>query len=435
MNAIEERLRAATTAAAATVPGDTVPPLQLPARRGHLPVLPGLWRRAAAPRVIAPAAAAAAVVALVVASLVITGGSAALRPGSRTGAGGKAGTGGTEPAMLSAADEVALASVPPYYAALPFYADGPRNDVVIRATATGALLASVQPPAPYGTFSWVSAAADDRTFVVAAQPWVNTARQGVDSAEEPTAFFRLRFSPATRRAQLTRLPIQGEPASSDVSGISVSPDGSKLAVAVSPWSAPRQGANSQPQNPSIQVFSLATGAGKQWSYQGPGWIGLDKPLGQPLAWAADSRTLAFEQYAGSSAQDVDIRVLDTAAPGGHLQQSSRLVRSFPNAAITSGACGNIFLAADGTRIVCAVYDQAANGRPQESVSEFSVDTGQVVATLGPSALVTEATQSYVGGVLWASPAGDRVILVGGILTGAHLTPLPGIGQDPYELAW
>jgi hypothetical protein len=36
-------------------------------------------------------------------------------------------------------------------------------------TATGAALATISPPRPYGTFTGVSAAADNRTFVLAAQ--------------------------------------------------------------------------------------------------------------------------------------------------------------------------------------------------------------------------------------------------------------------------
>ncbi len=57
---------------------------------------------------------------------------------------------------------------PPYYAALT--ATNPRwrynpLDVTVRATATGKVLATVRPPRPFTTFSWISGAADDRTFV------------------------------------------------------------------------------------------------------------------------------------------------------------------------------------------------------------------------------------------------------------------------------
>lgn len=203
-------------------------------------------------------------------------------------------------------------------------------------------------------------------------------------------------------------------------------------MAISPWSTTSQDRQLQPRNPEIQVFTLATGAEKQWTYQGPGWIGLSKPLGQPLSWAADSRTLAFEQDAGSDGQNVSIRLLDTATAGGSLLQSSKLAGSSPDGV----PCGeNVFLTAAATRIACAVYRPDSKYNTDDSIDEFSVSTGMVVSTLGTLSQVAGAIQGYMGGVLWVSPSGTQVILVGGILTGDHLTPLPGIAQDPYELAW
>ena len=65
-----------------------------------------------------------------------------------------------------AARAAALASVPPYYVALTGYA-GRRQHAVVRASATGAVLATITAPKPYRTLTWVSGAADDRTFVLA----------------------------------------------------------------------------------------------------------------------------------------------------------------------------------------------------------------------------------------------------------------------------
>ena len=76
MNAIEDRLRAATRAAAGTVAPGSAPPLRLP---GEPDTAPG-WRRGPRlrtgrnwPRWLTPLAAAAAVVAVVTASLAISG--------------------------------------------------------------------------------------------------------------------------------------------------------------------------------------------------------------------------------------------------------------------------------------------------------------------------------------------------------------------------
>jgi hypothetical protein len=84
MNAIEDRLRAATRAAARTVPADSAPPLRLPSRRGGLFGLPGRWLPRTWPHVLVPVAAAAAVVGLVAASLAI----ADAMPGGHRGTGG-----------------------------------------------------------------------------------------------------------------------------------------------------------------------------------------------------------------------------------------------------------------------------------------------------------------------------------------------------------
>ena len=71
--------------------------------------------------------------------------------------------------------------VPAYYVAL--ITAQPRSDVEndlassswtdtaaeLRSTQTGAVLAKITPPKPYVSFTGVTAAADDRTFVVSAQ--------------------------------------------------------------------------------------------------------------------------------------------------------------------------------------------------------------------------------------------------------------------------
>ena len=140
-----------------------------------------------------PLAAAAAVAGAVIASLLLT---------SHTPPGGPAGP---------ASGTSALRSVPPYYVALAGQPDPPEH-AVIRASATGAVLATVKPPRPYRSFTFVSGAADDRTFVLAAQRWwnVTSGTQGADAQQRdnttPVVFFALRFDPRTRTAQLTRLP-------------------------------------------------------------------------------------------------------------------------------------------------------------------------------------------------------------------------------------
>ena len=104
-------------------------------------------------------------------------------------------------------------------------------------TATGAALAMITVPRPYGTFIGVTAAADNRTFVLAAQELARLPLR----TPPATRFFLLRIDPASRvpasRAQLTPLPIPEQPGQA-VTGVALSPDAARLAVPAGPFMAP-----------------------------------------------------------------------------------------------------------------------------------------------------------------------------------------------------
>lgn len=89
------------------------------------------------------------------------------------------------------------------------------------------------PPPPYATFVEVSAAADDRTFVLAAQKLAYCTAGRVPPVPA-TKFFLLRLDPGHGRpgagATLTTLPIPAIPAGTAVSDFALSPDGSRLAM-------------------------------------------------------------------------------------------------------------------------------------------------------------------------------------------------------------
>ncbi len=148
----EERLRAAARAAADTVAPGSAPPLRLPDDPAASPQR-GSWPgRRHWVRALTPLAAAAAVAAAVIASLTLTRGVPAPRGGGQ-----------------SPARPVALHGVPRYYVTLTSTAMP--SQAVIGDTATGAVVTTVKPPRPYRTFDFVSGAAGDRTFVLAAQRW------------------------------------------------------------------------------------------------------------------------------------------------------------------------------------------------------------------------------------------------------------------------
>jgi hypothetical protein len=415
MNTIEERLRAATRAAAGTVAPDSAPPLHLPSQPGHRLGLPRVPHRGW-PRWAAPLAAAASVIAVVAASLAIT--SAAHHGQTGSAASGQA--------------TAAAGRIPPFY--LTFAGgQGGRQHLVSHSTATGAVLATILPPKPYGNFSLVTAAADDRTFVVAAEPW---------RAAPRTKFFLIRLDRSGRVQQLTALPIPQLPATELVSAIAISPDASKLAVAVEK-AAPRN-----TENPEIRVFTLATGSERTWVWPGHATITNNADSGQPLSWSADGRTLAFQQWIAGS---IDIRLLDTTAPGNDLR-SSKLILDFAHEQeslhFVHGKASSIFgysalLTPDGTKIVLATVTETRPPiRSELAFTEFSASTGNVVRTLG-----TWRFSAYPGqtqDVLWTNPSGSKLIVVAhkpgaptitrtitrypievGVLTGNKFTPLHG----------
>src|SRR5436190_4663902 len=219
---------------------------------------PGLVRRGAVPRRwpgwLAPVAAAAAVAGVIIASLAISG--VILRHHA-----------GTSPAGPSGV----FAKVPRYFVAVPAIP----GRAVVGATATGAVLGTVAPPKPYTMFTSVAAAGDGRTFVFAAAP-------GPDRG--PVRFYRLALDRSGHPGHLAPLPIPPEAAA--LPGLALSPDGSKLAVSLPPVHGQ--------VGSKIQVFSLATGARREWVWPGHGTISVGAGGGGSNSWEADNRTLLFE---------------------------------------------------------------------------------------------------------------------------------------------
>jgi hypothetical protein len=412
----EERLRAATRAAADTVPPGGAPPLRLPDDPAG-GMLRGIAVRRRWVRALTPLAAAAAVAAAVIISLALTSGVP-----TSTGSAGN-------PALAAV-----LSSVPPYYVTLSEPVVTPQR-AVIRATATGKVLATVTPPRPYRGFTFVTGAADDRTFVLAAQRWWDiTSGTGGPAAQNrdnitQVAFFRLRFDPATRTVQLTRLPDPAGVQAAQLSGIALSPDGTRLAVAV--------------HSARIAVFTLATGSARYWVWPGAGpssgtWVGNDKPGGEPLSWTADGRILAF-QFSNESGGVTQVRLIDTiTSPGGSLRAARAAVSFVGHGQVKTGPLNNSIITPDGTKIV-TVASRTRGGR--YGVVEFSVRTGQPV--IPPPTGNTTSLGPW--GVLWADSSGRTVIVeaqsgpsgapLTGILHGRRFTPLPGSPVQTNNVAW
>lgn len=475
MNTIEERIRAAARAAAGTVPPDSVPPLELPAGR---PSRIRRWQRDARSsgpawaRQLAPVAAALAVVAIVIAVLSV----------SRTESGPPSGTGttGSAPGKVAAGPPlisyVASGQVPPHYVAITAHGNPNFNPsyAVVRATVSGKTLATIKPSIADGTIAAVTAATDDRTFVLDEQHWV-TPQASANQGFEARAFYLFRLSPSGQPGPLTRLAMS-VPGGEMMTGFALSPGGGKLAIALEP--------DNDKKHPSLQeirLYTLATGAVRTWS--GDGTIGSGADDARSLSWTADDQTLAFDWAGNDPGMQVGVRLLAVATEGGSLLAHSRLAVSLVNqpqpsatsvparlsaSTTTAGASSprpsavptltvpgvspasqpaqptcqeDSIITADASAIVCGAItatnvrvDTTGGGSPlkrdaETEFMEYSTTTGKITHTLGHWTF--RSVGALAVDVLWSDPSGR--VLIGviptagagqvGVIRGNEFTPI------------
>ena len=433
MNTLEGKLTAALRETGEEITGGSVPPLILDPPRRPLCAPGNASRRRWLTR-LTPLAAAAAVAAVIAASLAIS----ATFHGRIQAAGAAAGRSGGAPA----GGPGALRKVPPYYVSLT----GPSNTHIlggqraeVRATTTGAVLATIRPPRPFGAFTWVSGASDDRTFILAAQRYwtILPGNRGANAQERddttPTRFFEVNFTPSTRTARLTELAIPGKVSTQQLAGVALSPDGTKLALDL---------------RRSIQVITLATGAKREWLWPRGGWVGNFKPYGQVLSWTADGRKLAFQQWGGKFDNTAHVRILDTTAPGSSLL-AAKLVVTFPNklgVLTLEPGSDNALITPDGSKIVVGTMTQARKSYATKmEITEFSARTGNIEHSMDQFRFVSPACCQVA---LWSDSSGAVLIVsdprgkaqegtvgaVIGVLSGNRFTALPKTPQT-NQIAW
>lgn len=397
MTGTEERARAAMRAIAGTV--DDAPPLRLPPARAagapdevrfapHGAGRPGSGGRNRRRRSwLAPVAAAAVITALAVALAIvrsIPNGGVAAPPSSA-------------PAAVSSASSGAAApiGVPEYYVAW-MQADAPY--LVVGNTFTGQQVAMVNAPAGVFLEGVYGAAAADRTFVVTGLRLHSAAEghgavQGHGAAEGhgavqghgtdagTTVWYLLRIAPGSSTpARLTPLPL---PVRQSYAGVALSPDGTKVAVAL-------------PGRPAaLRVYSTATGALlREWSTKAPGELMAAKvPAGGSwpytalvLRWSADGGQLAFAWNAAA------IRVLDAAAPDGDLIAGSRPLTAIGTTYATLGSftCH----AAHGWQLITVAKGAAAG---QGVICAGGSQTGRYTACTSPAGNKCAYTQrNFIG---------------------------------------
>jgi len=438
MTSTEDRVRAAMDAITSQV--DTAPPasLRLPPpdaarqRGGRSP------RRRGGPW-LAPAAAAVAVIAVAVTLVVVRDTSA--------------GRSVTPPPAVSAG------GIPEYYVALSpvpqlgFFASA--ADAVVGDTFTGKRVATVAAPAGWG-FGGVSAAGDDRTFVLSVEP------RSSSHLPVPTRWYVLRLTPgAATSATLRQLPIAAQSLDAGAFSMAVSPNGGMLAIA-SETGLSETGLSQT----ELRVYSTATGALLHtWSASSAESREIQPWTG--ISWTSGARQLAFQAKPSSTGRVV-VRLLPVNDPGHDLLADSRPVLSFVTSMSSPRNCGDGFqVTGNGRTVLCGstvqLSDPASYPDNREcpagtvpgktAIFQFSTGTGKLTGTLYQAGIACQ-----MGGdleLLWANDAGTAVLgyfahvpaggsaaqPVGrlGLVTRDKFTPLPAPlesdGEYPSGTAW
>src|SRR5262249_32811327 len=186
------------------------------------------------------------------------------------------------------------------------------------------------------------------------------------------------------------------------------------------------------------VFSLATGARREWVWPGRGTIGQGTMpiINNGLQWEADNRTLMFEVTTRTSAGwPAQLYLLDTAAPAGSLLASSTRI-PVPGADLglqhnrKQYIVGMPFITGDGTKLVAAFEHVEAPPKVFGfTITEFSVRTGKPIRVLYQRRTGSEADSTAVW---WVNTHGTAMIAVRGpvfgVQTPATFTPLPPATQ-------
>ncbi|HET7018719.1 MAG TPA: hypothetical protein VFI65_32670 [Streptosporangiaceae bacterium] len=403
---VERVLRTAIDGTAAEVRTGELAPLHLMPRTGVAGS--GYVRaRRGMSRPVAALMAGAAVLALAAASF---GAASALRADRAELTGQRPATG-------------PLGLIPRYFVELDRPATGAlriaRRALVIDST-TGKVVASVSVPKPYNSFSAVTAAADDRTFVLAATI-VRRQRHGkFPPIRSKLLELRITPHPSGRVSETTNDVGLRIPQNWQGQGLALSPDGTKLALAASPFTKTVQ--------TTVWVYSMVTGAMRAWQHHGE--IGSAPWDARSLSWSADDKTLAY-------LWDVDgqVNLLRTRSPGGDLLAHSRTLISFTS---PQDLTFDADLTPDGKKVVASIFSRIGG-----QINEYSAATGRLLATRMPTAL----SKLRLYDVLWTDNAGGAMIVYLSLpasasypvrlLHGSQLIELKGIQPhlNPSDLAW
>ena len=411
MSVLEQRLRDELRDVTERVQPGQIRPLRAPERR-RLRWRLGWW---------APAVALACVVAVALGLVLV----------SRQG-----------PAVTAASG-----GMPRYYAVV---SGSPGSEVVamVRKSVTGdarpvwSLKLPVRVTTGRAITDWqVAAAADDRHFAI-----VVYSMGDLPGVIGDIRLFRLTLTADGRPGQWSQAPLAGN--GDEISGIALSPDGSRLALSFKhePFLSPGQ-------NPtgSVRVLDLATGASRTWSAAASGYW-----PGEP-SWR-DARTVDLPWWhmnlTAAAFEVTGVRHLDVLAAGASLRAAPLTTFRAPVRAATVAVAGG------GQVMIAMSCDIISNRAIADRVVLLSAANGHLVRTLltqtaplalpsstpvpSPSSVSSGGASETFTMVECPAPSVDasgRHILVAGITSGridnGAFTPLGFLAPDAAlaAVAW
>jgi hypothetical protein len=409
MSREEDAVRAVTRAIAATV--REVPPLDLEPAPGTL-WSPGRGARRGrpggrGPRLrpwLAPLAAAAVIVAVAVSLVLVRGNQnvSVVPPPTPTVA--------------------SPGAVPRYYVALDPVTGKPgsANGLQVGDTRTGQTLARVTPPA-HTSYASVTAAADDRTFLIFATESGGSGMTGW--------WYRLVLAPGTEHVVTVTSTAIGPQAG--VVGSALSGSGRYLAVA---GNGPAGGEQ------RVAVFSVATGRPlRAWSTRDAPALWTPGTSQQDLlTWIDGDRAIAFsardEATGTQSVRRLNVSGLTSAGLGdGDLIADSQLIWSTPVSASTADCrFAPPLVSADGQAITCVTTDirHPSAGHSQWTVTWRVYHASAQAPASGPYTIAYQVTRQEPGNsegtvaVVWVSPSGSALIGEWAIAPFPQATPSP-----------
>jgi DUF1707 SHOCT-like domain len=328
------------------------------------------------------------------------------------------------------------AGLPRYYIQQSFGgAHGPAT--VVRATATGAVTATVRSPWRQAHTTGI-AAASDQTFFVACQ---GITGKGGHAVVTGSRIYRFRVSGSGRIGGYSLVP-GGILAGLQAGELAVAADGSEVAVTTAPAAATGAAGSA-----AIMVINTRTGARAMW-HNAPAVPGQMTYGVAGLSLTADGRKLAFlgiprcvKGPCRPTGNGEEVRAVSPAGRGGNLSSSRLLLRQSALVRLATGYIDGAVISPDGSSVAVVEMNTAAGSADNIlSVVQVSAATGKQLSVryqvnTGNGFLYRSFSSDPSGRYLLLD-AGPTSGTVNGWIDDGRLVQLtPANGTNVFDEAW